>query len=332
MRHVLKALILLSCLPGVAIAAGPARGEDTFDFGRTLKGSVIEHSFRLTNDGQASLRIQRLLLTPPVTVVDMPQEILPDHDAALRVRLETVGLAGAFEGRIIVEWSDLTRSPTALTLTGYVFPPIEVLPLPAFFVSAVRGEAKHATLEVLNHESAPLEILKIEHPTERFTTALETVDPGRRYRLTLTMRTDGPAGRRTDMISLHTSSPTRPVIRVPAHTYIKERVYTFPEAVDLGTLRLADIKAQPDLLQRTTQTLMVYQSGGTDFQVAATSDLACLRLHAERGPQGDRYQTTVQLDPERVQAGIIHGTITIRTNDPQFPELRIPVTGQILNE
>ncbi len=61
---------------------------------------------------------------------------------------------------------------------------------------------------------------------------------------------------------------------------------------------------------------------GADFQVDVTSDLASLTVRAERGPQGDRYHTTVQLDPERVQAGVIRGTITIRTNDSQFPELR----------
>jgi hypothetical protein len=66
--------------------------------------------------------------------------------------------------------------------------------------------------------------------------------------------------------------------------------------------------------------------------VDVTSNLASLTLRAERGPQGDRYQTTIQIAPERVQAGAIHGTITIRTNDPQFPELTIPVTGQILDE
>ena len=315
-----------------ALAAGPSSGEDAFDFGRTLKGSVVEHSFRLLNNRTEPLRLQRVLLTPPLTVVDMPQEILPGHDAMLRVRLETSALVGAFEGRVVVEWRDPTRPSTELTLTGYIFPPVEVVPLPAFFVSAVRGEVKQASLEILNHEATPLEILQIEHPTERFMTALETVEPGRRYRLTLTMRTDGPSGKRADLIRLHTSSPSRPIIRVPAHTYLKERVHTFPEAVDLGTLRLADVKAQPDLLQRTSQTLMVYQAGGTDFHVDVTSDLASLRVRAERGPQGDRYQTTLQLDPERVHAGIIHGTITIRTNDPQFPELRIPVTGQILDE
>ena len=59
-----------------------------------------------------------------------------------------------------------------------------------------------------------------------------------------------------------------PLLNIPANTYLREHVYTFPDAVDLGSLRLADIKAQPDLLQRTAQTLMVYQWGGTDFQVA----------------------------------------------------------------
>jgi len=94
-------------------------------------------------------------------------------------------------------------------------------------------------------------------------------------------------------------------------------------------LRLEDLKAHPDLLQRTAQTLMVYQSGGADFQVKLRTDLPVLDLKSERGPKGDRYQSTVTLIGEKLQAGPIEGSIVIETNDPDFPNLTVPVRGEI---
>ena len=75
---------------------------------------------------------------------------------------------------------------------------------------------------------------------------------------------------------------------------------------------------------------MVYQHGGSDFQVKLRTDLAMLDLKWERGPWGDRYQGTIMLVPDKLQVGPITGMIIIETNDPKFPLLKVPVSGSIL--
>ena len=92
---------------------------------------------------------------------------------------------------------------------------------------------------------------------------------------------------------IRTSRRASPLLNVPVYTNVRERVYTFPEAVDLGALPLTDIEAKPDLLLRTAQTLMIYQSGGSNFHVTLRTDLPEVALGWERGPRGDRYQATV---------------------------------------
>jgi hypothetical protein len=80
------------------------------------------------------------------------------------------------------------------------------------------------------------------------------------------------------------------------------------------------------------QTLMVYQEGGSDFRVTLRSDLPGLKLKWERGPKGDRYQTTIALDPDKVHLGPYKGLLLIDTNDPAFPKLTVPISGQILDQ
>jgi hypothetical protein len=54
-------------------------------------------------------------------------------------------------------------------------------------------------------------------------------------------------------------------------------------------------------------------------------------LESERGPDGDRYQMTLTLMPEKVRPGKVERTVTIKTNDREFPTLSVPVTGYILD-
>src|SRR6185503_8052578 len=104
-----------------------------------------------------------------------------------------------------------------------------------------------------------------------------------------------------------------------------ERIYTFPEVVQLGALPMSLIETNPGAVEQSAQTLMVYQQGGTDFQVKLHTDVPALDLRGERGPKGDRYQVTVSLIRDAVRPGPLEGSIYLETNDPDFPLLEVPV-------
>jgi hypothetical protein len=194
-----------------------------------------------------------------------------------------------------------------------------------------RGRGAERALDIINHEAQPLRIEEVAHATDVFATKLQVIQPGQHYRLTLSLRDDGPGGKRTDTILLKTSSSATPVLRIPANTYLRERVYVFPDSVDMGALRRAAIDSKPDVLESTRQTLMIYQTGGHDFRITAESDVPMLELRTERGPKKDRYQIDVRFRGTQIRTGPVQGTIRIRTNDPQFPEVLVPVTGAILD-
>ena len=301
-----------------------------FQFGQTLSGAVLEHDFALKNEGDAPLRILRVQMTSPLIVTAMPVSVAPGMEGRIRVKLDTSGLRGSFPGEIQVLLNDPMLPVADLSFEGVIVPPVEFLPAPAFFIGAHRGEARQASIEIINNDPEPLRIEDIRYPTDRFTTTLETLEEGRRYRLTLVMKPDGPAGQHSDDIVLKTSSRSQPTIAVAANTFLHERVYTFPDEVDFGTLRLSDLERSPELLQRTAQTLMVYQFDGKDFRVNVRTDLPQLNLRSERGPHQDRYQNTLTLIGEKLKTGAIRGSIFIDTNDPEFPSLVVPVSGNIL--
>jgi hypothetical protein len=145
-------------------------------------------------------------------------------------------------------------------------------------LQGLRGRANQSSIEIINHAPERLRIEKVEHPADRFTTALEAVEPGQRYRLTLALKPDGPGGRSTETILLTTSSKTLPLLNLPANTYLHERVYTFPEAIDLGAIPIAAIRRNPGVLEQMAHTLMIYQVGGSEPLMGPTFKLSPIKL------------------------------------------------------
>jgi hypothetical protein len=130
-------------------------------------------------------------------------------------------------------------------------------------------------------------------------------------------------------ITLRTSNKKEPVILIGANTFIHERVHIFPEDLDFGTMDSAQVKTNESLRQTLTQVLMVYQDGGTNFQVSAKSDLPFLTTRAEPSGTGKQVQIEVALNPDELRAGDFRGHLELVTNDREFPSIEINVKGQV---
>ena len=309
----------------IATSNGPRAvfSEAGFEFGEVLSGTVVEHDFALSNLGSAPMLIEKASMTTPLLVTQMPHEVAPGAEGRIHFKLDTANLEGKFEGTILVSLNDPALPEARLSFSGYIVPAIELSPQPAFFVAGQRGRSNRAGIEIVNHEPVPLRIEKIEHPVERFTTQLETMKPGQRYRLTLALKPDGPRGRAAGTILIATSSKRMPLLKVEANTYLYERVHAFPDVVNFGTWRAGDVG-------HATVILMIHQEGGTDFKVQLSTDVPGLSLKWDRGPKGDRYQAEISLAPGKLPAGPIRGSIFIDTNDAEFPRVIVPVNGQIV--
>src|SRR5262249_33990855 len=158
------------------------------NFGSVGAGSVVEHDFVLKNQGPSTVRIQRVLLTPPMVVTRMQALTPSGGESRIHVRLDTTALKGHFEGEARAVFHDGAEPQALLGLEGEIGAVIELLAGPAFFVGARRGEVREGTIEIINRRPEPIEILEVRHSTQRFTTRLDTIESGKRFRLTLSVK------------------------------------------------------------------------------------------------------------------------------------------------
>jgi len=324
------AFFLLLSLLAEAAAAQPrlVAPATSVDLGTVRPGQPAHRVVLLKNVGSDAVRLLGIQLSRGLVLARGPATIPPGGEVGLSLGLDTDHVVGDYRGTVVVNTTDPFHRELTLHVTARVVPNVEVRPRPAVFVVGQRGASKEVAVEVVNRDVAPLEVVSVEHPTERFTTRLDTVEAGQRYRLTVVLRPDGPGGRHTDAIVVHTTSPTQPTVRIAANTHLRESVYTFPDEVDLGALSVGELRDTPGLAARLAQTLMVYQPGGGDFLATFESDLSFLAVAAERGSKGDRWQATLTLDPSKLATGPVRGSVIITTNDPKVPVLRVPVTGE----
>ena len=321
-------ICLLAASSGVWAQSQQPRPE-IFDFGKIGIADEWQHTFRFENGGAEALEIKDVQLTPPLVVTKMTARVRPGESGSVTVRLEAPREKGEFQGSVVVNFRNEGSRPLVFWVLGKVVSPIEFDPFPMFFVSTQRGQQKTASIEVIIHEPEPFEILRVEHTSSRFTTEVEPLEPGRRYRLSLTLKGDGPAGRRTDTITLVTSKREHPFLEVRANTNLNERVHTFPDTIDFGTISTLYLKADPQTVGSLTISLMVYQEGGKDFQISAGTDVPFLELSTFQAHLKDRYEVRLAVIPEKLKSGEVNGAVVIVTNDPEFRRLTIPVRALI---
>lgn len=303
---------------------------DRHAFGRLSLEAAAEHEFRLTNTGTEVLRVRNVELTPPLTLAKMKSVIQPGGQSAFLVRLGRPRDIGKFSGRVQVNFDNPGVPPAQFSVSAEVVEEIEFRPARAVFAATNRGVPREVAIEITNHEPAPLEI-KLDNPAgNHYEARLVELTPGRQFRLVIRLTGEGKSGRQTEALRLWTSNPNHRIVPIAINTLLNERVYTFPPEADLGVIPTAKIKARPGLANAVQATLMVYQKGGTDFQIQAETNIPFLQLKAEKSTKfPDRWQIRATIQPEKLKDGPIEGAITIKTNDTEFPTLSVPVLGRV---
>ncbi len=323
--------IAIACLQPLALQASSA-AEQTVHVGTVLRGTLVERVFTLENDGPDPLRIVGVELSRGLSIDRLPAVIAPASSIRLGLKLDTRSIKGPWDGQATVRFEGNASASRTFRLKAEVVPPIAVTPRAAFFVAAPKGSARSATLDLFVNEREPvgLELPSSSGLPDDFRLRLKPIEAGRHYRLTLDVAETAPAGRHRSVLELPSTSSLMPTIRVGVNVIVRERVHTFPDSVDMGGIPLAAVKASGGPAPGLAQSLMIYQTGGTDFRVRATTDIPGLNLLVDPGPSGDRAQVTIALDPKRIAAGAIRGRIRLETNDRDFPVVDVPVSGAVL--
>jgi len=325
----------MSLLVSALVTSVPAQIEDTapsatLSFGRIMFDQDIEQAIVLSSPSAHAVTVSDIQLTAPLLARDIQSVVNPGENIRFVLAVAKKRIYGEYEGSIKINFEDEDVEPILLMVEGYIVPPIELNPTRAFYVVTNRGQNKDAFIDIINHRKQPLNLKRAYSNSDRFTTILETISEGEHYRLKLLLDGNAASGEKSEKIMLETGLGKDGVMYIQANTIIREHVFTAPERIDMGALPWS-VASDTNSVTGLAQILMVYRPGTTDFEIETSVNLDFVNIVSERGPEGDRYQLTLTLIPEKVVPGKIYGKVRIITNDDQFAVLEIPVSGFILD-
>jgi hypothetical protein len=255
--------------------------------------------------------------------------IPPGREGNITMEWDTAHRKGQLEAEAIVRFNEPAQSDVTLTLKGIVKPPIEIIPHAVVFVSVFKGESSERTVTIVNNDDRPLSITRLEAEGTSFGASVETIDAGKIYQLRVKVPPDVPPGRYMEAVYLHTDHPTRSRLRIGVNVLVKNDLYANPEIVDFGAVSLDQLAKAPSLLELLTQTFLVKARSG-EFEIKSiVSDVPLLYISKDPSGSSQAFQISVGLIRERMQPGRITGSLRITTDDEAFPELVIPVRGEL---
>jgi len=219
-KAVLIPLVLFTLLLGAGpAAAGPhlVVAEPVFNYGTVLQGDKVDHSFRLTNQGDEVLEIHKVKTTCGCTVArDYPREIAPGATAELPVTFDSTHKRGRQDKAITVFTNADPSSQYVVKLTGTVREIVAVSPDICNFGSVEPGRVvtREMTLTNYSDQAINLQVVPANSPLFKISVADAKLPPGGATKVTVefTSNTDKPSF--ANLAEIRTDHPRVPAVMI----------------------------------------------------------------------------------------------------------------------
>jgi hypothetical protein len=167
-----KFALTFIALAAVLIAADAVRAggrsrikfkETSWDFGRVKQGEILSHEFVFSNEGDATLVIQKVTTTCGCTAALLSADkIPPGKEGKIEIKFDTRGYGGQVAKLLYVDSNDPDRARQQLQVTADIeTPPAPKIDLDPYNYDAglvVEGEGIVANLKVMNRGELELKV------------------------------------------------------------------------------------------------------------------------------------------------------------------------------
>jgi len=155
--------------------------QPVYDFGTARQGSIVEHSFMLTNKGDAPLTIDKIRASCGCTATQMTSKIIqPNTSIPLRTRLNLTLQKGKQNKTITVYSNDPKNPVVTLKLQGESVTMVSLEPPRADLGVSYEASASR-TVIVTAHEEISFNVLNTRTSAKNITVEVKEIEPGKKY-------------------------------------------------------------------------------------------------------------------------------------------------------
>lgn len=294
-----------------------------YDFGQSKGADKIEHVFTFTNNGKATLKVDRVKTSCGCTAALLSsKEVAPGKSGEIKTTFTIGSRQGRQSKHIYVESNDPDEPKVRLTIKGEIIPPIKTEPRSLYFHSPDTEQVKTVTVTQTMDEK-----LAIEEVTSRLNlveTTLKTEDPlngKNRFTVEVRLKSDIEPGRYSDNVKIKTNCAGKPVVDVPVRINIRGDIEAVPRRVNLGAL-------EPG--QEATRTIKVVNRKEEPFvieRVDIDNEQISVDLKTPTDPLA-AHEITVKAVTEE-ESGTVRAKLTFHTTHPKQKTVEVNLYGYI---
>lgn len=298
-----------------ASVQGPRIASDApvFDFGVADNAQPIDHTFVIRNDGDTTLVIERVRPTCGCTVANITKkELAPGETSEISTRLSLPGRTGHQSKVLIVYSNDPEQPEYRLTLTGEMSSTITVNPARQFIGQVNPGQKVDMTVSLEAAPGQTFAITGVEPSSQDIHTEVETVEPGRNYRVKARLKAGNDAGLYQANLRILTDHPARGSIDIPITGNIVGDVLVAPQDITLS-------------LQHTdpvTRYIVVRPGAAGSFELLSVT-APDPGIQVNTFPFGNNGYR-IQLENITASPELDGKEIVLTTSAPASPEIKVP--------
>ncbi|HEY0867690.1 MAG TPA: DUF1573 domain-containing protein [Fimbriimonas sp.] len=297
------------------------------DLGTVSQGDVIGASIQLTNNGDGPLTYTVL---PDCGCIraSAPGTIPPGATKLIRSDFDSTEFTGDVHKRLIVYTNDPEKSSFVIPVKAKILPAYRFI-RPEGDVLVASGRQSQATVYLVVREGA--DIVPTEH---RFTGLRGTAKmeewsgvladpemgegpmPRKGYKFTIDFNDAVPMGRAGTTLNVSTANERFSLLTY--NLYLQKGIVALPIRLYFGQVGKEPKRA----------TCIVTRPGQPFKILEISSDSPHLSARFEKNEGGPDYLVTATYDG-KAPSGELSATLTVKTDDPSQPTVRVPVTGRV---
>jgi hypothetical protein len=288
------------------------------DGGTVEEGTTLHFQFTVANRGKTDLELKDVKPSCGCTVPHWDKVVKPGKEGIIEAEVRTVNFRGAIAKHLTVISNDPEHPQLDLTLTAKVTPLIQITPGTVALLSL---EDNTATQEFRLERTGnrPMKIVQVVATQPYLKTSLTALPGGSAYRIAITATADTPLGRTTAPVVVRTDVP-------------KAENQTLVLILDRGIVAQPSMvfwSVPPGQLASPLQNVVTISRRGGKFHVTgATVDDPKVTAKLETAREGLEYRVSVTY-AGGWDAGMVQKTLTLTTDDPKQPIIKVPVQALI---
>lgn len=201
--------------------------KSTYDFGTITEGRVIEHKYKVLNDGHSQLRIIDINTSSQSLTAYVYNKILyPGKSTEIKVIFDSYGFWDNQDHKIFIDSNDPTKLRTVLHLKGKVLADYKITPR----VVRIRLKGKNkqfwSSARITNTSDKPMKLLRIETENNRVFSELSSgklplsLAPGQEAELKIRFEPGLGRSRGRDIVKIRIQGRNKPV-EIPVRIKIR---------------------------------------------------------------------------------------------------------------